>query len=265
MIPTKPRLVFQAKIERGPYMRQFRRALIPAIVSLIALAALAEASNRELVDGVILGIGAFVAIALGIASTYRALAGLIRGLRARDEELRFYDKGFVWVRDGQEHRYSWADLTAFRETVRSAYIGRWPLFQRGAYILTMRNGQVFRVTGKYGDLRKFIGPVRRFAAEVTGTRIGRRLRNDKPIRIHKNLVVWPGGVEVKNKKKKSVDIPWSHLNIKMRGRNLLIQAWTSGKFKTIATYPIHEVDNLGGFLEVATATMRNHQRQRFEK
>jgi hypothetical protein len=91
--------------------------------------------------------------------------------------------------------------------------------------------------------------------------MGRILREEKPVKIHPRLTVWPGGVEVGRQ-----EIPWSELDVRLKGSQLIIRRKNrSGKFRTVRRYNARKVDNVGGFMELVSATIPNYQRERFEK
>jgi hypothetical protein len=59
-------------------------------------------------------------------------------------------------------------------------------------------------------------------------------------------------------------IKWSQLDIAVKGGRLTVKKLAKdGKFRTVKAYPLRQLDNVGGFLELANVTIRNHQPQRF--
>ncbi len=74
------------------------------------------------------------------------------------------------------------------------------------------------------------------------------------MRLHPRLIVWPGGLQVgKN------EYAWGTLNVAVTGSRLVIRARQKGKIRTVRRFNTHTVDNLGGFMELATATIKNHR------
>jgi hypothetical protein len=147
----------------------------------------------------------------------------------------------------------------FREGVHDVYLFGRPLIQRGAIVLTMRDGEVFKVTGAHGDTRRFVRAFRPIIADVTGTRIGQSLRSNKPVRIHKDLSIWPRGIKIGKQQ-----IAWEQVDVTLKRSRLTIARLNKkGKFKKVKGFDTHTLDNVGGFMEVATATIRNHQPERF--
>jgi hypothetical protein len=261
MVPTRPRLIYQATIRRQVYFRRFAWSALAAVASVGALVALEEAAGRGLADHMLLRIGGVAAAIMIVFFALRALVNLWRGLRRRSEVLRFYDQGFSWKRGDDEYKAGWSKLLTYREGARGLYLGSRPIVQWGANRLTMRDGRVFKVTGAHGDTRRFAKAVRQYIAGVTGTWMGRALRHDKPVRLHKQLTLYPGGVHAGKH-----SIPWSELEVGLkRGRLVIYRLNKKGKFSPVKSYNAASVDNVGGFVELAHGTIRNWQRERFEK
>lgn len=250
----KPKLLFEITVDRRPYWRRFRMALILIVFSVAALAALTVAGQRELIDGNTRDIGWLAAVGIIILSIIRGIAGFVRWRNRRNETIRFFNRGFTWESNGKKHQYSWEKLQTIREGGRGIYLGKRPVAQWGALILTMSNKQVFKLIPRHGDLRQFAKVIRPYAAEVTGIRMGRRLREEKPVRVHPQLIVWPGGLQVGKE-----ELPWQVLNVSVQGNRLIIRAKDKGKVRKVRTFDTRKIDNLGGFVELATTTIRTHR------
>jgi hypothetical protein len=260
-IPQKPRLLYMVEIKRSLFFRRFMWSVLGVAGAIGALVALDEASGRGLVAQSILQVGGVVSVVICGVFGLRALQNLWRILRRRTETLRIFDKGFVWTTAKGDDKYGWSQLVSYREGGRGLYLGERPIFQWGAHRLQMGDGRVFKVTGVYGDLRKIGTILRRYSAHVTGIQMGRWLRDEKPVKLHPKLIIWPGGVEAGK-----YEVPWSQVEVRLRGNRLaILRLSDNGKFKIIRQYNARQVDNVGGFMELATATIRNHQRERFEK
>lgn len=256
-----PRLVFQATVERRRYWRRARFALIVLAAVMLGMVALRLARDATAADLALLDLGFLAAVIAAALLSLRVIVNLLRWRSRRDEKLAVFDQGFVWTRDGKQHKYAWGKLAVLREGAGGLYLGRRPLVQWGAHTLTMTDGQVFRVTPVHGDLRRFARIVRPLAAEVTGTRMGRILRQEKPVRLHPKLTVWPGGVEAGKR-----EIPWSELDVGVKRGRLVIRARDAkGRFIPVLRCRVSRVDNVGGFLDLARATIRNHQPERFAR
>lgn len=255
----KPRLIYGASVRRKRYFSRFVRALFLVLVVAAAYLALVEASARGLANPLLLDAGKLTAVVLAGLLSVRGLYNLVMGLARRSESLRIYDKGLLWARGGQKHKYAWHQLAAYREGTRGLYLARWPLMQWGSNTFVMADGQRFRYGQRFGDTRIGTEAVRRYAAYVTGVRMGQALRSEKPVKLHPRLTLYPTGIETGK-----ADIHWSEADVQLDGDRLVIRRLEpDGRFKTVARYRQREVDNVGGLLELAEATIRNYQPDRF--
>jgi hypothetical protein len=256
-----PKLLFQAEMRRRPHWRRLPILLLGVGGAAGAYWALAYAGRRGIaVDGLLLNVGKMLAVILAGYLTVLAGLALYRGLSRRHERIKIFDKGFSWRKRGRVYKHRWSEVNALREGAGGIYLGKRPLLTWGAHRLHMDSGSHFTFTAAHGDPRRFIAAVRRPVAHLTGTRMARTLREEEPVVLCKGLTVYPGGVEARKR-----EIPWSKLNVRIRNGRLLIQQLAAkGKFKTVARYPVSRIDNLGGFMELAHTTIRNHQRERFK-
>ncbi|MCB9450819.1 MAG: YcxB family protein [Anaerolineaceae bacterium] len=260
-LPRKPRLLFEKSINRRLYFRRFVWSLLAAVAALAAFFILDSPAAQGIADAQLSRIGRVITLVGALLFGLRAVVNLWYGLRRRTETLRFYDRGFVWQQGQKEYKYKWSHLHSYRESGGGLYLGKWVLYQWGGSRFVMRDRRVFTVTGKYGNLRRFKEVMRRYPAHVTGIRMGQTLRQEKPIRLHKQLTVWPGGIQAGKQ-----EIPWSEVEVSLkRGQLAVLQKDAKGRFKTVKRYRASRVDNVGGFLEVARATIPTHQRERFQK
>lgn len=259
MVLDKPKLLLEVEVKRRRYFRRFAWLSLALVAVCAALIALDRAAARDLAGDALFVVGQIAGLVLVALLMLRALLNLLRGLRARNETIRFFDRGFSWKRGKTQHKYGWSQLKIFRQAAPGLRLGRWTLFQRGAHILTMRDGQVFKFTAAHGDLRQFARLTRPYIMDVTGTTMGRALRSEKSIRLHPQLIVHGAGVAVGKQK-----IRWSELDVRANERRLVLYRKNAkGRFKPVKTYPAHRVDNLAGFVDIAESTMRNHQPERF--
>jgi hypothetical protein len=255
----KPHLIYQASVERKRFRRRFLFAFIAALAAGIAWIALEQAGARGLIDSALLGIGQIAALVVLVLSAVRAIISLITWLRRKDESLRMFDQGFTWTRGKDTYKSSWNKLITFREGARSLRIFGRPLLQWGAQTLKMHDGRVFKFTSAHGDPHEFAKAIRPFVAEVTGTRMAKALRAEKPVKLHRKLIIYPGGLEIEK-----LQIPWTEADVKVGGGKLTVSKLNkNGKFKSVHRYPISQIDNLSGFVEMATSTMKNYQPERF--
>ena len=250
----KPKLLLEVTVDRRRYWRRFRLSLILFLVGAGALAALTVAQERGLVDGNTLDIGRLAAIAISALSFIRGIINFIRWISRRTETVRFFNRGFTWERSGEKQQYSWGKLRTLREGGHGIYIGQRPLLQWGALTMTMSDNLVLKLTPAHGDLKQIAKVIRPYAAEVTGIRMGRQLREEKPVRLHPKLILWPGGLQVGKQ-----ELPWQSLNVSVKGNQLVIRAKNKGKVRTVRRFNIGSIDNLGGFVELANTTIRTHR------
>jgi hypothetical protein len=261
MATRKPRLLFQSTINRRRYFRRFVWSLLASVAALAAFVILDSPAGRGVADARLGDIGRIISLIGALLFGLRALVNLVYGLRRQSETLRFYDQGFIWGRGGETHKYKWAQLQTYREGGSGLYLGKRALFQWGGCRFTMLDQRVFTVTGRHGNLARFKQAIRRYPAHVTGIRMGQTLRKEEGIRLHRQLMVWPGGLEAGKH-----EIPWSEVEVGLkRGRLLIFRRKAGGEFKLLKSYRASRVDNVGGFLDVARATIPTHQRERFAK
>ncbi len=250
----QPKLLLKIDVEQGRYGRRLRFSLYILVAAALAWVALDQGRARELVDGPTLDIGRLVAGVLILVMSIRVIVNYFRWRSHPNETIKFFNKGFSWTRKGQEHRYSWGKVQTFREGGRTRYLFGRPLLQWGSHKLTMNDKQVFRLKPAHGDLQKIARAIRPVVAEATGMHIGRRLREEKPVKLHRRLTIWPGGLQIGRE-----ELPWKVLNVGVKNQQLIVKAKVKGKVRTVGRFSIHAVDNLGGFMEIATSTIRNHR------
>lgn len=251
------RLIYRNSVKRGHYFRIFARSVLGFVATVGAYFALQEAAKRALVEPLVINIGLLTSIILGGWFAVRALWHFIVGLLRRSETLTFYNKGFVWKIGKNEYKYKWPQLLIYREGARGIYLFGKPLIQWGAHKLTMNDERVFKFRAYHGDARQFARMIRRYAAVVTSKHIGRLLRADRPVKLHRRLVLYPGGVEANGR-----EIHWADLKVEQKGRKLIVRYRDSkGKMRTAGRFPIHKVDNAGGFIELAEGTLQMYTRQ----
>jgi hypothetical protein len=258
MATTSPsRLIYSSEVKRSRYFRRFMWLLLGTLAIIGAYVALREAALRSLSDSLLLDIGKAVAIILGGFFAIRGLYNLVLTFIRKSETLRFYNKGFVWSQGNRDYKYKWTELARFREGARGLYVFGRPILQWGAHRLTMDDERVFKFTSVHGDPRTFARIIRPYAAYVMSVKISQTLRQDRPVRLHSRLTVYPGGVEAGK-----TEIHWSELDATVKNGRLLVRRRERGGFKTIRRYSIHSVDNVGGFLEIVKSTQRQYESQK---
>lgn len=255
----KPRLIYGASVQRRRYVKRFLRALLLVVVAAAAYLALGEAAARGLAHPLLLDVGKLAAILLAGLMSVRGLYNLVIAFVRHSESVRIYDKGLVWTRGGEKHSYPWHQLTSYREGVRGLYLARWPLAQWGHNTFVMADGERFRYNHRFGDTRAGSEAARRYAAYVTGIHMGRTLRAEQAVKLHPRLTIYPTGIESGKH-----DVHWSEADVRLEGDRLIIKRLEAdGRYKTVGRYRQHAVDNVGGLLELADATIRNYQPERF--
>lgn len=261
----KPRLIYEFAISRRHDVRRFFWNLLAAVAAFgawVALDAVPSRTDAD-IDPLLLRVGEIVALGVTALFAVRAFFNLLRALRRRNESGRIFDRGFTWSRGvgkrKTEEKYAWTQVKTFREGVRTIRIGRLVLAQRGAHVLTMRDGEVYKFTAAKGNPHAFVKAVRPYVSDVIGERMARSLREGKTIRVHPQLAVSPKGIMAGDEK-----IRWSELDVDVKGGTLSIKKLDkNGKFKRVKAFPLTQMDNVGGFMEIANMTIRNHQPQRF--
>ncbi len=255
--PSRARLLYHVSVRRGAYVRGFLLMLLAGLAAAGAWLALREAAARALVDGIVLDVGMLIAIVLTGWFAIRAVVNLVRALFRRSESITIFNKGFLWQIGKTQYRYKWGQLVAFREGARGLYLFDRPLLRWGAHRLKMADDRVFQFGARHGDPREFAYIVRPYAAHVTSILMGRRLRADRPVRLHPALTIYPRGIEAG-----STEIHWADLNVKVKRGRLTIQKRAGGDFRTVRRYPIARVDNVGGLLELLKSLLPQYQPER---
>lgn len=261
-VGDKPRLIYESAVVRGQHRRRLMWFMLLLVVVTAAYWALTEAARRGLVAGIWLDVGRLAAILLGGLLGVRALYHLVNWLARRSEAVRVFDKGIAWTRGGTTHKFGWSQLVSYREGARGIYLAEaFPVLRWGAHTLTFRDGTALRFTHRLGDPRRFAGAVRPLAARATGERIGHMLRQDRPVKLHKDLIVYPGGIA-----SGKTEIPWEDLDVRLSGGQLIIRRKdATGRFVRVRTYARHRVNNVGGFLDVVAGTLTLYQPERTGK
>jgi hypothetical protein len=264
-VSDKPQLIYQFAVRRRLHLRRFFWNLLAAVGGIGAWAAFFYVVERQISTLPPLLINVGQVLALGVAALFfvRAIFALVRALRSRPQSAQFYDAGFRWQRGPEAHQYAWSSVRNFRDGYRRVRIGQLHLADWGGDTLEMKDDRTYTFTAAMGDPAVFARKVRPYISDVVGQRMAQALREGKTIRLHPQLVVARAGVQARNEK-----IRWSQLDVKLRGGRLLVKRAegaprTDKDFKTVATFPTREINNLGPFLELVSSTIRNHQPDRF--
>jgi len=200
---------------------------------------------------------------IGAMFAIRAVFNLGRAMFRRTQVAQFSREGFAWQVDNDIQRYAWEQLRAYRKGARTWRILRFPVRRFGKNSLTMNDGRVFVLHHGITSPEKFGHAVEPVIDAVMGEKIASTLRAGGNIRLHKNLIASKNGLVVLRGRKK-IGIKWSTADVRVQRGNLGIYTLgKKGKFQLVSRFSTHAVDNLGGFLELAEATLRNHQPERF--
>lgn len=263
----KPKLVYAFKVERAPFRRRLRFGVLLLLAGVgmfyvLALPLVTEGIAQltwmpPLVRDMVLNGGRLIAALLLLVGALRAVINLVRVIRRPQENARFFDKGFVWERaKSAPTKYSWSAVKTVIEAPRALVIGKKPLIQWGQVQLKMQDGTLFTLTPAHTDLRAFLKRVRPFYAAEIGARMGMRLRNNKPFKIHPQLEVTETGLILKSE----YQITWENLKLRTQKGQLVIAYREGNAIKEAMRIPTHKIENLAGFMELATTTIDNFQR-----
>lgn len=247
--PTTARLLYTTGVRRSLYVRYFLRALLGVLAAVAVGLALAAGERRGLVSPLIANLGALLAFALGLWFSLRLVARLVQLFSRRSVTVRLYDRGIVWYEKGRTTKHRWSEVIRYREGIRAVRLFGRPLLTWGAHVLTTENGNEYRFTPGMGDARVFAQYVRPYCSHVTSLRMGKALRSDQPVKLSERLTIYPGGVAVGK-----TEVPWAELRVTVDPswrRITLRRMQNGGRPRIIARFPVHSLDNAGGFVEIA--------------
>ncbi len=256
MSKSRPRLIYAARVQRSKRIRFFLRSLLAAVTSIGAYFALSEAKRRNLdIAPILLDIGHLVAIILSGWFIIRSVYNFIMAIIRPTEEIRLYNKGLSWKVGKTLYNYKWSKITAVKEGARGIYIFNRPVFEWGAHRFRTVDGREFKFRGHHGDPRRMMRFARPYTSHYTGIQMGRALREEKPIKLHKSLTLYPGGVEVKKK-----EIHWVDLNVQVQNAKIVVYQRDAGnKFKKIKSFALHALENAGGFVELSRGMIKQQR------
>ncbi len=268
-VMEKPRLIYQFDVRRRVHLRRFLWNLLAVVGAVGAWAAffyLSQPSSDprlerayEALPPLLLTIGQVIGLGAAAVFAVRAVFALARAVRTRSQSAQFYDRGFRWQRGTEVNQYAWSSVRNFREGYHQMKVGRAVLGGWGGNALEMKDGKTYRFTAIHGNPKIFARVIRPYITEAVGERMAQALREGKTIRLHPQFVVARAGVQARKEK-----IRWSELDIKVgRGRLLVKRADKKGKFKTVTSFPLSQLNNVSAFLDLASSTIQNHQPERF--
>lgn len=247
-------LLYLAQTSRAAHRRALTIALVLASTAFAAYAAFNAASDPLLIDAVWLDVGKLAAILLGTISSSRFVTQLVLATSRSNQTVCLYDRGFTWHQGQNEKRYLWNQVQRYHENLRGPAI--LPL---GALTLLMDDERAYRLVPAHGNLRRIARLIRPYIAEATAQQIRAHLQRDRPVRLHRNLLIWPNGVSVKRR-----EIAWSELELRIRrGRLQFRQRKSNGKTRVVKAFPLRTISNLAGFLQLSQSAMRGQSDLRY--
>lgn len=263
------RLIYTSSIKRGRYVRLFLRALLGALAAGGAWLALTEIVNQGIaaqagIAPALLDAGRAIAVVVAVWLAARSIYHLVLAIVRRTETIRIYNRGMQWGTARRNAKATWGQVAAFREGVRGLYLFNRPVMQWGSHRITFADKTALVFRPHHGDGRVFARAVRPYAARVTGARIGQYLRQEQPVRLHKRLIVHPGGVEANGQ-----EIHWDDLHLARAGGRLIVRwrdAARSGQgkraWRTAGRFSIASVDSVDGLMEVWKGVAQTRQAAR---
>jgi len=261
----QPVVLFKAQVTRKAYWRALRLSLLIVLAGagVFYILTVPEITTGETpfipppYGEIALGVGRIAAGLLLAGGGGRLAYALIMLIRRRPERVVFYDRGFAWERRGNRVKYGWNAVKAVREDPHAWFWRGKPVLQWGHITFKMRDGSVYRFTPAHGNMLAFLRRVREQYAAETGTRMGQMLRLNKSFRVHPKLGVTPAGLLIDDKKR----IEWKNLQIQNDGSKLIVSRISdNGNIQQVRTYPVKQIDNFAGFMELVESNIDTFQR-----
>jgi hypothetical protein len=254
MAAQPARLLATFSVRRREAARRGMLAAAGALASAGAAAALHEAARRGLAHPLLLDGGVLLAVLLLGVLAVRAGQRAIYCFTHPPSEIRIYDQGLVWQVGRRSHRFRWKQLVRYREGARTLSLAGRTLLTWGAHTFTFASDDSralveLRFSAAQGDPRAFAAAARPFAASITGMRISAALRRDQPVRLHRDLVVYPGGVEAGK-----AEIYWADLALEQaRGWVIVRRLGPDGRAQDVGRYALHTLESPGGLFDIASS------------
>ncbi len=245
--PQGTRLLYLARVRRSDQLSALLRALLLASTAFAAYVALLTARDRQLIDPVWMDIGLLTAILLGTLSCLRFITHLILLPGRRNQLICLYDQGFTWRQGRDEKRYPWNQVVRYQENLRGP-----AALSYGNLKLQTVDERAYQLTAVHGNLRRIARLIRPYIAEATAQQMQATLQRDRPVRLHRKLLVWPNGVSLQGR-----EITWPELELRIRrGRLQFHQRKTNGKTRAVKALPLRTIGNLAGFLQLTQSAQR---------
>lgn len=257
------RVLYAFEWQRRRVLRRAWMTLIFASLLFGLFIALGFWRNIDPDQLLLLSLSRRVAVLVAAMFALRAVFNLGRAMFRHTQIAQFSREGFAWQVDNDIHRYPWEQLRAYRKGARIWRVFRLPVRRFGQHRLTMNDGRAFVLHHGMTSPELFERAMDPIIDALMGEKIANTLRAGGNVRLHKHLFLTKNGVVVLKGGKK-IGIKWSSADIRQMGGQLgIYAAGKNGKFKLVRRFPVHTVDNLGGFLELADATLSSHQPERF--
>ena len=239
------------------FIRRFRSSLIASLVGGAVWLMLMIPQVSSLIPFPLVQlVGMVSAFVFMLISLGRAIYRFRLARQRQDEDILFYDKGFVWRRkDTPEAKYGWNAIKTIRRLYKHTRRGKG---QRGYIELMMRDGQTFQYGTHHGDLDQFVAKVEPYANAEIGNRMAHWVRSGQIFKIHPRIAVHPEGILIDGEHL----LDWVYLTLTVNNDLLQIAIrHPDESVEPLLNLPVPEVVNLGGFMELASTTAENYQRK----
>jgi hypothetical protein len=259
MVVEKPVLLYESRVERRRHMRRFLSNTLAAVGGFGAYALFRTWQATGEVEPVYVQLGMTLAVGVFAIFAVRGLFALARGLRLKTETVRFYDRGLRWQTLKGEHKYSWKQLVNLREGYRQYKLFGRMIGQTGTADFTFADGRTLRLKPPHGDLKKAVDTVRPVITDLISSKMGAALRDGQKLHIHKRITMVAKGIKAGNEA-----IRWQDADVAVKnGRLTVSKRGKGGKFTPVVRVPTRSVDNLDGFVDLASGVIEAHQPDRF--
>lgn len=250
----KANLLYWSQNRRSHHRQALSLALVLASTAAAAYAALNAASDPLLINALWLDIGKLAAILLGSSSSCRFVTQLVLATSRQNQTIYLYDRGFTWHQGRSQKRYLWNQVQRYHENLRGP--ARLPF---GSLTFRTDDERVYQLLPAHGNLQRIARLIRPYLAEATAQQMRAQLQRDRPVRLHRNLLIWPNGVTIKRR-----EIAWPDLELRIRRGRLQFRLLRSnGKSRVVKAFPLRTISNLAGFLQLSQSALRGQHDLRF--
>ncbi|MFZ4828954.1 MAG: hypothetical protein ACOYLB_16515 [Phototrophicaceae bacterium] len=253
----KPILIHRVRIKQDEYVRRFRASLLASLVGGGVLLMLLIPQVASLIPFPLVQLGGMIAAFLFLLVSLGRTFYRFRLVKQRpDEDIQFYDKGFIWRRKNTpDAKYGWNAVKTVRRLYKHTRSGK---VRSGHIEWVMRDGQTFRYETHHGDLDHFVQKVEPYANSEIGSRMAHWVRGGQLFKIHPKLGVHPEGILIGEDQL----LEWAYLALSVQKDKVEISLRNEDQtLEEVVSVPVWEVINLGGFIELASTTTENYQRK----